>query len=40
MDGTQNTEHRTNQAVTDELGVTNGTLLNFIKKQKLSCSDG
>ena len=30
------TEHRTNQSVADELGVTSGTLLNFSKKQKLS----
>ena len=29
------TEHRTSQYIADELGVTSGTLINFIKKQKL-----
>ena len=34
--GVSCTEHRTNQFIVNDLGVTFGTLLNFIKKQKLS----
>ena len=29
------TGHRTNQSIADELGVTSGTLMYFIKKQKI-----
>ena len=29
-------EHRTNQSIANELGVTSGTLLNFTKKQKVT----